>query len=125
LRKIPSIRIFTIRGQKVVLDAHLARVYGVTSKALNQGLRRNKRKFPADFAFQVSSEEYDAMRSQIVTTSSEAEDMRSQIVTGSESPNWSQIATTSKRNMRYRRGSSRNMARCRQRTFCEAIVRLR
>jgi ORF6N domain len=88
--KAPKIRILAVRDQKVVLDVDLAEVYGVSTKALNQALRRNKRRFPADFAFQLSIDEYDAMRSQIVTALSGAQIMRSQFVTGS------------RRNIRYR-----------------------
>jgi len=88
--KTPDIRIFTIRDQKVVLDVDLARIYGVATRVLNQALRRNKRRFPADFAFRLSADEYDAMRSQIVIASSGAQNMRSQIVIGS------------RRNIRYR-----------------------
>jgi hypothetical protein len=72
--------IFTIRGQRVVLDAELARIYGVTTKAFNQAIRRNKRKFPADFMFQLTVEEYESLRSQIVTSSRTSN--RSQFVTG-------------------------------------------
>jgi len=68
-RKPPNIRILTVRDQKVVLDVDLAAVYGVSTRVLNQALRRNKRRFPADFAFRLSGKEYDAMRSQIVTAS--------------------------------------------------------
>jgi hypothetical protein len=88
--KAPTIRIFTIRDQKVVLDVDLARIYGVPTRVLNQALRRNKRRFPADFAFQLLGDEYDAMRSQIVIASSGAKNKRSRIVTGS------------RRNIRYR-----------------------
>ena len=61
--------VFFIRGEKVMLDVDLAKLYGVTTKALNQAMRRNKRRFPGDFAFRLSREEFDSMRSQIVTTS--------------------------------------------------------
>ena len=44
-------RILTIRGQKVILDADLAEVYGVSTKALNQVINRNDERFPADFSF--------------------------------------------------------------------------
>jgi hypothetical protein len=88
--KTPEIRILTIRDQKVVLDSDLAAVYGVTTKVLNQAFRRARNRFPRDFAFQLSVEEYDAMRSQIVTASSGERTMRSQIV------------TESRRNIRYR-----------------------
>lgn len=73
--------ILTIRGQKVVLDMELARIYGVTTKVFNQAVKRNKRKFPADFMFRLTLEEYENLRSQIVT--SRFTPNRSQIVTGS------------------------------------------
>jgi hypothetical protein len=88
--KAPNIRILTTRDQKVVLDVDLARIYGVSTRVLNQALRRNKRRFPVDFAFQLSGDEYDAMRSQIVIASSGTKNQRSQIVIGS------------RRNIRYR-----------------------
>jgi len=49
--------IYTIRGQKVILDADLALVYGVGTKALNQAVKRNAKRFPADFIFQLASDE--------------------------------------------------------------------
>jgi hypothetical protein len=63
-------RIFLIRGQKVMLDADLAELYGVEVKALNQAVRRNQERFPADFMFQLKHEEFTNLRSQIVTSSS-------------------------------------------------------
>jgi hypothetical protein len=59
-----------IRGQRVLLDADLARLYGVSTKALNQAVRRNPERFPVDFIFQLSVEEADNLRSQTVTSSS-------------------------------------------------------
>jgi hypothetical protein len=50
-------RIITVRGQKVLLDADLAAIYGVATKALNQAVKRNAGRFPADFLFQLTSEE--------------------------------------------------------------------
>jgi len=73
--------ILTIRGQKVVLDMELARIYGVTTKVFNQAVKRNKRKFPADFMLRLTLEEYENLRSQIVT--SRRGPNRSQSVTGS------------------------------------------
>ena len=61
--------VFVIRGEKVMLDVDLAKLYGVSRKALNQAFRRNKQRFPTDFAFQLSKEEFDQLRSQIVTSS--------------------------------------------------------
>jgi hypothetical protein len=63
----PNIEILTIRRQKVVLDSDLARVYGVTTKRLNEQFRRNRKRFPEDFAFQLSIEEYESLRSQFAT----------------------------------------------------------
>ncbi len=60
--------ILVVRGQKVLLDADLATLYGVPTKVLNQALRRNRERFPADFVFQLTSEEAACLRSQIVTS---------------------------------------------------------
>ena len=69
---------------------------------LNQAVRRNKRRFPVDFAFRLSSSEYEAMRLQIVIASSGRVDVRSQTATGLSAGMQSQTATGSKRNIRYR-----------------------
>jgi hypothetical protein len=58
-----------IRGQRVILDSDLARLYGVPTKQLNQQFRRNRRRFPDDFAFVLTREEAAGMRSQFVTAS--------------------------------------------------------
>jgi hypothetical protein len=60
-------RILTIRGQKVILDSDLAAIYGVTTKRLNEQVRRNTRRFPADFLFQLTKEEHAVLRSQFAT----------------------------------------------------------
>jgi len=60
-------RIYSIRGQKVMLDSDLAELYQVPTKALNQAVNRNLDRFPEDFMFQLSEEEASALRSQIVT----------------------------------------------------------
>ena len=59
--------IHDIRGEKVILDADLARIYGVTTKRLNEQVKRNQERFPADFAFQLTSEESAPLRSQNAT----------------------------------------------------------
>ncbi len=59
--------IHEIRGKKVMLDFDLARLYQVETKALNQAVKRNIKRFPLDFMFQLSIEEYQAIRSQFVT----------------------------------------------------------
>src|SRR5947207_22549 len=61
--------IFLIRGQRVMLDFHLARIYGVTTKRLKEQLRRNAARFPKDFAFQLTRQELANLRSQFATSS--------------------------------------------------------
>lgn len=61
-------RILLIRGQKVMLDADLAGLYEVETKALNQAVRRNIERFPEDFTFQLTDEETTVLRSQSVTS---------------------------------------------------------
>src|SRR5205814_982602 len=75
--------VFFVRGEKVMFDADLAKLYGVSTKALNQAFRRNKQRFPSDFAFQLSSAEYTDLKSQIVTSSAGGTNLRSQIVPSS------------------------------------------
>ncbi len=60
-------RILLIRGQKVMLDAHLAGLYGVSTKRLNEQVRRNLRRFPKDFMFRLTSDESEVLRSQFAT----------------------------------------------------------
>lgn len=60
--------IFMIRGQKVMLDSDLAMLYEVTTKRLNEQVRRNASRFPADFMFQLDEEEAASLRSQIATS---------------------------------------------------------
>lgn len=62
--------IFLIRGQKVMLDTDLAELYQVSTKVLNQAVKRNQDRFPADFMFQLTHEEFTALRSQNVTLES-------------------------------------------------------
>ncbi|MDR3450962.1 MAG: ORF6N domain-containing protein [Alphaproteobacteria bacterium] len=57
-----------VRGQKVMLDSDVARLYGVETKALNQAVRRNPSRFPPDFMFQLTAEEAESPRSQFVTS---------------------------------------------------------
>jgi hypothetical protein len=60
--------IYLIRGQRVMLDSDLARLYGVSTKALNQAVKRNAERFPDDFAFQLTEQEVLDLRSQFVTS---------------------------------------------------------
>ena len=61
-------KIYEIRGQKVMLDFDLAEMYGTETKVLKQSVRRNIRRFPADFMFELTKEEFNSLRSQIVTS---------------------------------------------------------
>lgn len=64
--------IYVIRGQKVMLDSDLAELYGVQTKVLNQAVTRNKERFPKDFMFQMTGDDLEDWRSQIVTSNSSA-----------------------------------------------------
>jgi hypothetical protein len=61
--------IVVLRGHKVMLDADLPALYGVETKVLNQTVRRNRERFPADFMFELTREEGQSLRSQTVTSS--------------------------------------------------------
>jgi hypothetical protein len=73
-------KMFLIRGQKVMLDADLAELYGVQTKVLNQAVKRNIERFPEDFMFQLNAEEVVSLR-----RSSDTSSLRSQIVTSNNS----------------------------------------
>ena len=75
-------KIYEIRGHKVMLDYEIAEMYEVETKRINEQVKRNIERFPEDFMFQLTENEWEIMRSQIVTTSES---------------NWSQIATSSKK----------------------------
>jgi hypothetical protein len=62
-------RLFLIRGQRVILDSDLARMYGVATGRFNEAFKRNLERFPQDFAFQLTSDEAQNLRSQIATSS--------------------------------------------------------
>ena len=82
--------IVNIRNQKVILDADLAELYGVPTKVFNQAVKRNTDRFPEDFIFQLTDQEWSNLKSQFVTSSPDDSTMRSQFV------------TASKRNIRHR-----------------------
>jgi len=62
-------KIYVIRGVKVMLDTDLAELYGVETKVLNQSVKRNSKRFPEDFMFQLSTPEFEILKSQFVTSS--------------------------------------------------------
>ena len=61
-------KIYEIRGKQVMLDFDLALLYGVETKVLKQGVKRNIRRFPLDFMFELTQEEFNSLRSQFVTS---------------------------------------------------------
>ena len=65
-----SLRILTLRGQRVIVDADLALLYDVPTKRLNEAVKRNEGKFPGDFMFTLTDEEFANLRSQFATSSS-------------------------------------------------------
>ena len=72
--------IYEVRGMRVMLDRDLAMLYGVETRALNQAVKRNADRFPADFMFQLTADERDSMSSQFVMTSERKGNMSSQTV---------------------------------------------
>ena len=60
-------KIYLIRGQKVMVDRDLAKLYGVPTKAFNQAVKRNAERFPGDFMFRLTKKEWESLRSQFVT----------------------------------------------------------
>ena len=87
--------IYTIRGVQVMLDRDIALLYSVETKRLNEQVKRNIKRFPKDFMFQLDQEEFENLKSHI-TTSNEYENLKSRLVTPNEDDNLkSQIATSS------------------------------
>lgn len=74
-------KIFLIRGKQVMVDRDLAELYGVETKRITEAVKRNIERFPEEFRFQLTAEEYEFLRSQIVTSKETNEALRSQIVT--------------------------------------------
>lgn len=64
-------QIYYVRTKKVILDSDLAELYGVPTKRLNEQVRRNAERFPEDFMFRLTKEEFDHLKSQIATSSAE------------------------------------------------------
>ena len=62
-----SLSIARLRGQRVILDSDLAALYGVETKRFNEQVKRNLARFPVDFMFQLTTDEFDSLRSQIAT----------------------------------------------------------
>ncbi|MBN1395113.1 MAG: ORF6N domain-containing protein [Pirellulales bacterium] len=85
--------ILTIRGERVMMAADLAEIYGVQTKALNQAVKRNTERFPTDFVFQLTAAEFSDLKSQKVLARDGSAVLRSQFVTLDTPPSGSQYAT--------------------------------
>ena len=72
----PALPVFVVRGQRVILDADLAAIYGVPTKVFNQAIKRNQERFPEDFAFQLTVAETANVKSQFVTSSCQPVDYK-------------------------------------------------
>lgn len=77
-------RIYELRGERIMLDFDLAALYEVPTKALNQAVKRNIKRFPGDFMFRLTPSEWESIRSQSVTASQSPIFLRSQNVTASQ-----------------------------------------
>ena len=77
-------RIYEIRGERVMLDFDLASIYEIPTKALNQAVKRNLKRFPTDFMFRLTTAEWNNIRSQSVTASKNMEVLQSHPVTASQ-----------------------------------------
>ena len=75
-QEVISNKIFIVRGRRVLLDRHLAKLYGVKTKVLNQAVKRNIKRFPGDFMFQLTKEEFTNWRSQFVTSNADKMGLR-------------------------------------------------
>ena len=98
-KKLIETLILNIRNQKVILDADLAELYGVPTYRFNEAFKRNRQRFPDDFAFQLTVAEFAGLRSQMMTVNSSQIAMSSSQAVESEGsvPNWSQFVTSSKK----------------------------
>ena len=83
--------IVRMRGQRVILDADLARLYGVTTKRFNEAFKRNRTRFPEDFAFRLTPVEFAGLKSKLAASESQPVDLID------KKDNWSQIATSAGR----------------------------
>ena len=79
-------RIYTIRNVQVMLDSDLAKFYGVETRVLNQAVKRNAERFPQEFSFQLTADENNLLRSQIVTLEN-GSNLRIQIDTSNNEQN--------------------------------------
>jgi hypothetical protein len=86
--------IFRIRGHRVVLDADLARLYGVSTKRFNEIFKRSHSRFPADFAFRLTTAELERLKAELASTIKHPSDSLGHM--------WSQFATTSRRRHSHR-----------------------
>lgn len=87
-------KIYVIRGERVMLDSDLAEIYGVETKMFNRAVKRNINRFPEDFMFQLTAEEYESLRFQIGTSNDDS--LKFQIGISNDESLRSQFATSKK-----------------------------
>ena len=98
--------ILTMRAQRVILDADLAELYGVSTKRFNEAFKRNRRRFSDDFCFQLTAKEFSELKAKTAADSSQLAMSSSQAAENEESaPDWSQIATSSAQVAENERGA--------------------
>ena len=91
--------ILTLRGQRIILDTDLAELYDVPTKRFNEAFKRNRKRFPDDFCFQLTAKEFAGLKSQSVISNSSQIAMSSSQASENEMalPNWSQFVTSSRK----------------------------
>lgn len=73
--EVIATRILELRGKKIMLDRDLAKLYGVKVKRLNEQVKRNNKRFPGDFMFQLTNEKLDSLRSHFATLNNENDEI--------------------------------------------------
>ena len=85
-------RIYELRGERVMLDRDLAALYEVETKSLNLSVKRNIKRFPEDFMFQLTKEEFNSLRFQIETLDKNLSPLRFQIETSKDNNHFSKLS---------------------------------
>jgi hypothetical protein len=114
--------IFVIRGERVMLDYHLAKLYGVGTKRIIEAVKRNSERFPDDFAFQLTNQEVIALRSQFATSNVQHLDMLGDLQTAETARENEEIQQVTDKGFRSRIGQGRGGRRRNPYVFTEEGV---
>ncbi len=111
-RRLPELEalIYEIRGQKVMLDSDLGRIYGTSTGALNRAAKRNRERFPSDFLFQISPAEWKNLKCQIGTSSSTHGVMAANVLNSTRAVQMSVFVVRAFLKMRALLGDKRGLA---------------